>query len=145
MDANKIDIKELMETFPWIPQKMQTLHRLINMYSDLMSSIGEGSVKAQVLSDMPRGSDISNPTQKEALYYQEVIDGYNDEIKGLRQKQKWCDKLRQELYGKDWEILYLVYSKQKSNWTIQHRLNINIKCVDDAILQATERARKLIN
>ena len=149
MDANKIDIKELLTIYPWTTQKIKEIHKDIIEYEEMMAEARQGVIKAQILTDMPRGSGVGNATQSYALEliedFGEQIQAYKQDIKKLKDIKKWGDKLRMELFGKDWEILYLVYSKKKSNYTIQHRLNINIKCVDDAILQATERARKLIN
>lgn len=143
--ADKIDIKELMETYPYIPQKKQQLHKLLRYYNDLLSDLGQDALKAQQLSDMPRCTGTSNPTEKYALRYQEAIDEYEEELEQLEKKRKWCDKLRQELFGKDWQLLEMAYSYRRTHWTISKKLNINKCNVAGFILAAEERARKLIN
>ncbi len=142
---DKIDIKELMETYPYIPQKKQQLHKLLRYYNDLLSYLGQDALQAQKLSDMPRETGTSDPTSKYALRYQEAIDEYEEELEILDRKRKWCDKLRRELFGKDWELLELAYSKRRTTYTISRKLNINKHNVDAVILAAEERARKLIN
>ncbi len=146
---DRLDIKEMLTIYPYIAQKIREIHKDIIEYEELMTEARQGAIKAQILTDMPRGSGVGNPTQSYALQmiddFWEQIEAYKQDIKKLQDIKKWCDKLRMELYGKDWELLYLAYSKQKSNWVIEKRLCIRHNNVDAAILEATERARKLIN
>jgi len=147
--ADKLDIKEMLTIYPYIAQKIREIHKDIIEYEELMAEARQGVVKAQILSDMPRGSDVGNPTQSYALQmiddFGMQIQEYKQDVERLRDIKRWGDKLRRELTGRDWELLYLAYAQHKSNYVIEKRLRIKRNNVDNAILETVERARKLIN
>jgi len=96
-------VEEILKQYPYFGDDIKEAQKQLNIYISLQQEARD-PLKAQTISDEPRGSGMSDQTynavEKIIDRYQIEIDHYTSEINAILDLKKWLDKAFGELTEK---------------------------------------------
>ena len=138
-------MEEILKQYPYFGDDIKEAQKQLNIYISLQQEARD-PLKAQTISDEPRGSGMSDQTynavEKIIDRYQIEIDHYTSEINAILDLKKWLDKAFGELTENEKRIIYLRYDKGISMNKMPYVLHW--KCGRDKIYQVLNEAKDKI-
>jgi DNA-directed RNA polymerase specialized sigma subunit len=119
---SRSDMRKLLWRWGACGQYIKCKQRDVNMYTERQAGAVESAIRANAISDMPRGTGISDPTQRAAIKLYELAAAYEQRITEIEQDiqeriqfERTIDECVDKLRPDQQRILDLRY-KRRNTW-----------------------------
>lgn len=142
-----INVRDVLMNYNYILDDVSTLQKEIDKLIELQEECRQTSIKAQIITDMPHGtnkSDITSKTFDLLIVYQQDIDNLYSQINEMLTQKKWIEKAFNSLVGEEKRIITLKYIKRYSITHISNLIKRSKKNAHKLIQEAEDKMRRLI-